>query len=375
MRIVLISDSHTITNLRYIIEYLKKKSLAWKPDFIIVNGDVLGENESREGYGYNYNKTIHHASLDKAKLLSSLFPQSYQRLDELAHLLQTGAINDALEIEMSHLIKDYVKQRYDFVFESLKELSLIAKTYFNLGVYESPLHFNVLRELSFLLDISEPVIRRIALHSPYREIFKEFQLKFKEYKRMTFIGGFTALEGDLLIAGIAGFNQSTIPGDSASDFQEKMTEELISTISRQVSYANKLILLNQCQGKLRKDPFSFRPASKPVRDFIDLLKGRMHHKIYIQSYHHFMTTHFYNASDFNFILNNAAVNNCLFNMIELGNKASCYDIDPKLDKVRKLKLYAYDPLAKPKEAERLALNYDDPEAVIDERSLKGCYYM
>src|SRR3989344_692858 len=116
----------------------------------------------------------------------------------------------------------------------------------------------------------------------------------------------------------------------------------MNSITRQLSYANKLLLLNQCQGRLRKDPFAFRPASQAVRNFIESTRGKLRQKIYVQSYHHFMTTHFYMATEFHFILNNAAVNNCLFNIIDIGTKVNCYDVDPKKDKLRLLRLYNYN---------------------------------
>jgi hypothetical protein len=163
--------------------------------------------------------------------------------------------------------------------------------------------------------------------------------------------------------------------DSMSEFQEKMTTDLINTITRQLNYINKLIILNPVQGKLRKDPFAFRPSSLAVRKFVESLKGKLKHKFFIQSYHHFMTTHYYKASEFNFILNNSAVNNSLFNLVEISTKINCYDIDPKKDRVRKLKLYNYNLAEYDKPEERLALNYPDSKEIIEERKLKGCYYM
>ncbi len=259
----------------------------------------------------------------------------------------------------------------------LKRFSGIAKTYFNIGTYESPLLYNVLKELAFLLDVDEQYIRKIALLSTYRDTFKNFLARLKEEggKKIIYLGGNAVLDGELIIAGIPGFNPSTIPGDNMSDFQEKATEDLMNTIRRQMSYANKLLLLNQTQGKLRKDPFAFRPASFAVRSFIEGIKGKLRQKIYVQSYHHWHTTHYYYASEFNFVLNNAAVNNSLFNLIEIGNRLSCYDVDPKLGKVRKLSLYNCNLVDYSAPEERLALNYEDAKQLIEERKISGCYYM
>ena len=375
MKIALISDSHTKENIAYILEYLKKK--AWKLDLIIINGDILGENEVREGYGYNYNKTIFLASLNKDKILQSLAQDLYQNLKKIPEYITHGISDEKIELELSGIITEYVRIRYNYLYNILLQFSQIAKTYFNVGVYESPLHYNILKELAFLLDINESYVRKIALSSNYRETFKEFTTKLKDpsIKKLNYLGDSPFIEGDLLIAGIPGLNSSSIPGDSLSDFQEKTTDDRLATIKRHMSYVTKLLLINQTQGKLRKYPFAYRPASYSVRNFIESTKGKLRQKIFVQSYHHWLTTHFYYASEYHFILNNSAVNNCLFNVIEISSKVSCYDVDPRKDIVRKINPYNYDLADYSSPVERLKLNYEDAEQVINERKIAGCYYM
>ncbi len=58
MRIALISDSHTKENIEFILNYLKNKATSWKIDSIMINGDILGENEIKEEYGFNSKKSI-----------------------------------------------------------------------------------------------------------------------------------------------------------------------------------------------------------------------------------------------------------------------------------------------------------------------------
>jgi len=377
LRVVIISDSHTKENIETIFEYIKSKAISWRPDLIIINGDVLGENEAKEGYGYN-SKAQFNATLDKEKTLKSIFPEKYIELKNLIDKHTNRDVRDEkTELELANLIKDYVWARYDWLFVTLKKFSTLGKTYFNIGTYESPLHYNVLKELAFLLDVDEQYIRKTALLSNYRDAFKDFQAKFKDpgLKKLVYVAGMAGIEGDLMVVGIPGFNSSTVPGDSFSDFQERTTSELLATARRQMSYSTKMIILNQTQGKLRKDPFAFRPASQALRGFIEDISGKMKQKLYVQSYHHFMTTHFYNASDFHFLLNNAAVNNSLFNMVEFSNKVNCFDIDPKLDKIRKLNLYNYNIVEYDRQEARVALNYEDSVDVIKERDLDGCYYM
>lgn len=377
MRIALISDSHTKENIEIILEYLRKKAFSWKIKLIIINGDILGENEVRETYGYKYNKKLFHASLDKDKVLKEICSGNYDALKEFAKLYEQGIKDEKAELEFSKQIMEYVTTRYNYLFNILTKFSTIAKTYFNVGTYESPLQYNVLKELAFLLDIKEPYIRRIALLSNYREIFKEFLVRIKDpkLKKLKYIGGTTSLEGDVLITGIPGLNPSSRQEDKLSEFQEKITSDLMNTIRRQLSYTNKLIMLNQTQGRLRKDPFAFRPSSYSVRSFIEEVKGKLRQKVFVQSYHHFMTTHFYFASEFYFLLNNAAVNNGLFNILDLSTKVHCYDVDPSKDRVKKLKPYNHNLVDYSTPEERLALNYEDSKEIIKEREIKGCYYM
>ena len=376
MRIVLISDSHTKHNIELILEFLKKKSTSWKVDLIIINGDILGENEVREGYGFKFNKKIFDASLNKEDILKSVAP-NYENLLKITKVYERGIKDDSVDIEMSEYVKEYVEHRYDYLFEIVLKFSKVAKTFFNIGTYESPLHYKVVKELSFLINVPETYLRSIAMLSPYRETFKDFLKKINDskLKNLSYLGGKTIIIKDTMFAAIPGLNSSSGQADSVSEFQEKITTDLINTTTRQLSYTNKLVLLNPIQGKLRKDPFAFRPSSVRTRKFIEDLKGKLRQKIFIQSYHHFMTTHFYEASEFNFILNNSAVNNGLFNMIEISNKISCFDIDPIKDKVRKLKPYNYNLAEYDTPKERLALNYEDSEELIKERQIDGCYYI
>ncbi len=111
MRIVLISDSHTAENIGFILNYLEKKS-DWKPDAIIINGDILGENEVREGYGYNFSKPLFFASLNKEELLKKACPEKAGQLRAAVSEYEKGMGSEKAELEFSQLIKDYVAARY-----------------------------------------------------------------------------------------------------------------------------------------------------------------------------------------------------------------------------------------------------------------------
>lgn len=376
MRIALISDSHTKKNIDFIYEYLKKKTDAWKIDLIIINGDILGENEIREGYGYNFKKKVYDLSLNKKEILKTLTPD-HEYLVKISQVFDKGIKDENVDIEMSQHIKSYVQHRYQELYLTLMKFSRIKKILFNIGTYESPLHYNVLKELAWLLDVPESYLRSIALLSNYRETFKELITKLKDpkNKNLIYIGGSTHIIGDIMYAGIPGLNSSSGLQDGVAEFQEKITTDLLSTIRRQLSYVSKIVILNQTQGKLRKDPFAFRPGSLAVREFIESIKGKMRQKIFVQSYHHFMTTHFYEALGFHFLLNTSAVNNGLFNLLEISNKVSCYDVDPINDKITKLNLYNYDLVDYESPKQRLGLNYENSEEIIKQRDIENCYYM
>ena len=376
MRIALISDSHTKKNINETYEYLKIKANDWKIDLILINGDLIGVNEIREGYGYNFQKKIYDLTLDKKAMLKEYSPD-YEYLLKIAQVFEKGVKDENADIEMSQHIKMYVQHRYQELYLTLLKFSKIKKTFFNIGTYESPLHYKVLKELAWLLDVPESYVRSLAMISNYRQTFKEFLAKAHDTnnKNLIYIGGSTQIIGDILFAAIPGLDSCSGTQDSISEFQEKMTQDLISTISRQLSYVSKLVLLNQTQGRLRKDPFAYRPGSLAVREFIESVKGKLRQKIFIQSYHHFMTTHFYEALGFHFLLNNSAVNNSLFNLLEISNKVSCYDVDLKNDRVTKLKLYNYDLEDYESPEHRLSLNYENSEEIIKQRDLKKCYYM
>ncbi len=376
MRIALISDSHTKKNIEQIYYYLKEKAKSWKIDLILINGDILGVNEIREGYGFNFKKKVYDLSFNKKELLKE-YSDDHEYLLKISQVFEKGIKDEEADIEMSQHIKKYVQHRYQELYEILWKFSKIQKTFFNIGTYESPLHYDVLNELAWLLDVPESYIRSIALLSNYRETFKEFVTKLKDRnnKDLQYIGGSTQIIGDVMFAGIPGLNKSSGKQDSMSEFQEKITNDLLSTIRRQLSYVSKLVIVNQTQGRLRKDPFAFRPGSMAVREFIESIKGKLRQKIFVQSYHHFMTTHFYEAMEFHFLLNNSAVNNSLFNLLEISTKVNCFDVDPNKDQVTKLKLYNYNLSDYETPQERLKLNYENAELIIDQRDLKDCYYM
>ncbi|MBU0757683.1 MAG: metallophosphoesterase [Nanoarchaeota archaeon] len=378
MRQIIISDTHSPENLSFILEYIKKLILRVKIDSIMINGDVLGINEIKPGYGFKFNKADFHATLNKTEILKKVAPLSAAKIIEIVNLYKEGSlVTEEHELELGKAICTYMNERYDSVIDFLTRFSEVKKTFFNLGVNESPIHYHVLKELPFLLDCSSDLIRKAVLLTDYRTVYNNFKEKLKKLEgpKFRYLGGRAILDKETILAGISGLNSSSIPTDSASELQEKLTRDMIDSIKRQFSYSNRLILYNPVEGRVTKEPFTFRPGSAAVRALIQEIKGKLRQKVFVQSHYHFMTTHFYKRDEFYFVLNNAGVNNCLFNMLDVGNSVRCFDVDPQINKIRELKLYdSYiSDFSDPKG--RLSLNYMNPDEIIVQRDIKGCSYM
>ncbi|MFH0875226.1 MAG: metallophosphoesterase [archaeon] len=382
MRIAIISDTHTIDSIEYIYEYIRQLVLRVNIDCFVINGDILGINEIKKDYGYNYDRKEFYASLNKKEILAKASPLNYEKLILLSPKLtdlryEEDEGHPVLE-EFGKIVCDYITERYSYAANILKKFSEVKKTFFNLGNYESPIHYALIKELSFLLDSDEALIKKSILYAHAPDLYMQFKEKLQglEGKNFRYIGGKTAIEKDVLFAGIPGVNESSVPTDSASTLQENITKELIGAIKRQLSYANKLILFNHTEGRITKSPFTFRPGSASVREFIQEMKNnKIRQKVFVQSHYHWITTHFYTMDDFFFVLNNSGVNNCIFNILELSNKIKCFDVDPKNNLIRELKTYDSYISDYSKPESRLSLNYDNPGEIIAQRNLNNCYYM
>ncbi|MBT4352007.1 hypothetical protein HOD20_05745 [archaeon] len=379
MRQIIISDSHTSQNIDFIYNFIRDSLLKKiKIDFIVLNGDILGEDKARPGYGYKYDKEMFLFNFKKNELLQKLVPEIAQGIIKYKEIYKNnGQFSDDEQIELAKLIKSYIQTRYDFLYSTLKKFSELVPTLYNLGTYESPIHYKTINELAFLMNLKPTLLKKIALLENYRFVYHDFIKKIKglEGKKFRNISGNAILIKNVILAGIPGFHDSSVPMDSQSELQEKMTKDLLDSIKRQLTYADHLIIYNHCDCKKMKNPFSIRPGSPLIRQFIGEMKGKLKHKIFIQSYNHWVTTHFYERDEFNFILNNTAVNNCIFNIVEVSNKIRCFDVDPKQNRVRELNKYDSFTAEYTTSEQRLALNYKNPDEIIEQRNLKGCYYM
>jgi len=376
MRQIIISDTHTLESIDKVYEYTKRLLEKMPVDSIVINGDLLGMHEVKKDYGYGFDRKEFLSSLDKKAMLERAVPGLAAELMQKAVRIKDDPSEEVLE-EFGKTVSSYLEVRYDFVLSTLRRFINLSRVYFNLGNHESPLRYLALKELAFLLDMDEAVVRRAVLYTSYRDVYNRFKEKMQalEGKGFKYIGGRAVLDKDTLIAGIPGLAESSVPTDSASELQEKVTNDLLDSIRRQLSYAQKLIIYNHCEGRVTKEPFTFRPGSAGVRQFIQDMKGKLKHKVFVQSHYHWLTTHFYTRDEFQFILNNAGVNNGLFNVVEIGGKVRCFDVDPEQSRVLELKSYDSYIADYSNPSQRLALNYPEPEKIMRDRALGNCYYM
>ena len=378
MRQIIISNSYTNENIEIIISYVKKLVSKFKIDNIIINGNVLGYNEIKKDYGLNYDQKLFMENLNKEEILKKIAPNSCSSIIEIINAYKNGDyIDDQKKQELGHGVTNYIEERYDYLIKVLEEFSKIKKTFYNLGKYESPFNNYLLRELSFFLDVDYTWLKKTILYAKFRDIYQNFKNKLNslESNRFRYIGGKPIIEKGYILAGIPCFNPNSVPTDRSSELQENITKDLISAIKRHFSYSKKLIFYNTTKGRLSRNPFSFKPGSASIRRFIKEVNNKLSRKIFVQSYYNWVTTHFYKKDDFIFLLNNSASNNALFNILEISRKINCYDVDPNLEKIRKLNLYDSYLADYSNGPERLALNYKNPDQVINERNIEGCYYM
>ncbi|MBD3203047.1 hypothetical protein GF327_02035 [Candidatus Woesearchaeota archaeon] len=378
MRQIILSNLHTKENIDFLLDYIKKLITRIKIDNIVINGNILGINEIRKGYGYGYNKNDFHFTLKKDELFREAAQDSYENIKKIISMYKQGElIDDSRQEILGKHISEYMNTRYDYVVETLKRFSKIKKTYFNMGKYESPLNYLVLKEVSFLLDVSFPMIKKSILYTSFRDVYKTFKEKIKELegKDFRYIAGKPIIEKGYILAGIPGLNSSSVPTDKSAELQENQTKDLLNSIKRHFSYSKKLILYNTVEGRMTKNPFTFRPGSAAIRKFIQETKDKLKMKLFIQSYYNWVSTHFYKRDDFHFLLNNSAANNGLFNILDIAKKIRCFDVDSKKNKIRELKSYNSYIADYSTPKQRLSLNYKNPEEIIKQRNLKECFYL
>ena len=359
MRLAVISDTNTAESFEKIYSYFKSFSIKYKVDGVVVNGDILGIFNAKD----EKNKPLE----DFSKVFQNAAPYTSGKLIEAIQKIKQGQELDQKSlIELSESLKDYIDERYMFVIHSLRKLSQICKVYFNLGNHESPLHDYMLHELSLVFGLEKEMLNKILYQSKERNHFEIFKNKLKEINNFKLISQKAILEKDILIAGIPGLYDDDLDQEKSIS-QENITKSTLNEVSKKMVKARAILIFNHIENKTNSKPFLLEPKSNLMKEF--LKKKSNIPKLFCQSNDTFKTTHFYIHNEWYYLLNNAGINNGLFNVIDITNEIICYDIDPTLDQITRLKTYTLEKVVYNDPISRLKLNYLNAELIVHQRKL------
>ncbi len=343
---------------------------------IVVNGDLLGFHNIKKDYGYGYRKD--ELDINLIKLFQYTAPFTSGKILQIFNKIKKGEELDEQSLTgLSEILKDYIDERYMWLLNSLRKLSKLSKVYFNLGNHESPLHYLVVDELAFILGMEKEMITKIIDQTHERDHFYSFKQKLKQMEQQEnfiFISQKAIIDGGVLISGIPGLHHETGNKDEKSDAQEKITVDTLEQIKEKLKEAKALLMFNHVKGRINKKPFLFEPVSENIKAFLENNQDLSVPKLFCESDESFVTTHFYQNHDWYFMHNNAGVNNGLFNMIDIGSKIVCYDIDPNLDQLTTLTTYDLEKANYGEPITRMRLNYPNPQQILMQRKLDNTVY-
>jgi hypothetical protein len=347
-----ISDTHSPkpwnTSIKYFKKLVQKYPLI---DCLVMNGDIL-TNMSMDGSILHPNKIVSkEQKKEYLQLGSPVFFEKFERLGIITNEMVIG----------------YVKERYDWAYNELKNISKIKKTIFNLGNHESEFQLLVLRELVYLTDTDESIINTVSKLA-VKEIIKDFEKRLYELEKTSdfhYIRNKPLIIDDTMIMGIPGISHATVGNDPTARFQEDHTKFLINQVNKNIHNVSKLIIYNHTQGNYDKKTGKFDCASPSLKNFMMNLPSNITKKIFVQSHNHWSYTQFMNHSGFDYVVNNAGLHAGLFNLIEFSNDTNVYDCDPNNEKVIKLKINkTFEPYDEDDDGELISRNYDDFKFVL-----------
>ena len=364
MRLAIISDTNTSEALDKVYNYFITFATEYKIDGVVINGDILGIFNAKQEYGQKVE--------DYTSFFKSAAPYTCENLINVIQKVKQGKeLDQEGLVQLSNYIDDYIDERYMFVIHSLRKFSKICKVYFNLGNHESPLHDYLIQELSFVFGIEKDMINKIINQTNERNHFESFKTKLKQMENeenFVFISQKVVLENGVLITGIPGLHIESHLNDEKSSAQENVTKSTLDEVKKNMIKAKALLIFNHVEGKINSSPFLLQPSSESMTDFLDNTSSTIP-KLFCQSNSSFKTTHFYKKNVWYYLLNNAGVNNGLFNVIDIIENIICYDIDPNLGQITKLTEYDLDNVEYHQPVERLKLNYPNAEVIITQRML------
>ncbi len=365
MRLAIVSDTHTVDSFEKIYNHLLKLTPQYAINGVVINGDMLGLFNIKEEYGQKHKPNM-------TKLLQSHAPFTNNQILIVFKKIQEGQELDENSLkQFSEMLKDYIDERYMWLLNSLRKLSNVTKVYYNLGDHESPLHYKVIDELAFTLGLEKDMINQILKNTDDRNHFEQFKNKLKELEKTNdfiFISQKVIDENGILIAGIPGLHNNPEENSELSQAQENVTVKILDEIKTKIDNAKALIIFNHIDGKINSKPFLFEPSSLALKSFLATTKNNIP-KLLCQSNHTFVTTHFYKNNEWFYLLNNAGVNNGLYNVIDIHNDIKCYDIDPNLNQIINLTKYNLEEANYTEPIQRMKLNYPDTLKIMTQRKI------
>ena len=348
---IIISDTHSPSCIEKSYNYVKKIISRYSLiDTIVLNGDILTSTSME-------NSIIH-----KKKELSNKQKKEY---------LKDGAPNFYLNWKTnnmkinSQMVFEYIRERYDWLYNQIKKFSDLKRTIFNLGNHESEHQLLIFRELSFLTNSNKediPIVNTIAV----KEIIKDFEKKLYELeknKEFYYVRNKHIVIDDTLILGIPGISHATIGSDQSARIQEEQTKYILSRINK-LENISKIIIYNHTLGEYNDDTGKFDCASPSLKKFMFSLPNSIKTKIFVQSHNHWSYTQFMKHSGFNYVINNAGLHNGIFNLVEFSQDINVYDVDPDNDKIIKLKLNTMFTNSNNK-SDMINRYYDDVEHILN----------
>ncbi len=324
MRHIIISDTHSPYCINKIYKSVSDIITKTKIDKIVINGDLLGifsMAKSKIHQKVPLNMQILNAYLKDAA------PNFYEQYSKT-------------KIITEDLVVGYVKERYDWCYNIIEKFNSLCPTYFNMGNHESPYHFLVLQEISFLTQNNSRVPSNID-HEKLKPIFDEFESKLENLEKNTefkYLRHNVIVDGNTIIIGIPGENHATSGSDPLSVLQENKTKEKIELARNDVNHAFNIIIYNHTQGSYDRETGNFECASISLKEFMHNLPINIFNKVFVQSHNHWGHTQYLKNKDFEYILNNAGLHNGIYNIIDINQKVTCFDVDSNTNEITKLEI-------------------------------------
>lgn len=232
-------------------------------------------------------------------------------------------------------VLEYAQERYKWVEKTLRETSKLATTIWNMGNHESPEHFLVLQELPFLLEqpmnFSVPDEQLQTIFYKHEQALAVLELT----NNFVYIRDKPYIQEDTLIIGIPGESHAAIGSSKPARKQEEQTLAVLKKASKKLPEVTNAIIYNHTQGSYDKNTSTFMPASTAAKEFMNQTSN-LQHLIWVQSHNHWSYTQHLHKENTHYVLNNAGLHNAIYNLLELDEELTIYDVDANKNTITKL---------------------------------------